>query len=284
MAALSSPAILRLSAAAAMPYATVEKITRPLIAAGRWPSRQRRELLAGDLASILNALASLQPSPDAAKIDSIMRRLEYTGTWPTAAEQTPALGERNWGRLLEQLIQNAPPVSDVPSPPTRDPDGVRGHLPNQIETQVNPLSITLTWFGIDGGVLRYDFYQPNKDERISLYPLGKGTFLIRKSILFPNMIILAAEILRDTTAYTAVKNENAALPGAAPTRSQGLAAQNQDDDSKPSSGTSDTPVDKRGRENAQPLSSRRLGPSPQKRRRKVNDGRSRGGATASPVG
>lgn len=238
MAAVSSSAILRISAAVTAPYATVERMTRPLIAVGRWPSRSRRELLASDLASILNAIISLQPATDAAKADTILRALEYKSTWPYTTEQTPALGGptcRTWGELLDGLIEHAPVFSDG-EPATSD---VGVHcLPHVIETSFNPLDIVLVWWGPDGVPKRRDFYGPNRNNPIKpAQPYGRAGLLICRSFLRPEMIQIAGEILRDnsTRRIEDAESETVAAPARAAT-----ASVSQDENSIPDTNIPET--------------------------------------------
>jgi hypothetical protein len=215
MVAISSAAISRISAAAAMPYATLERMTRPLITLDRWVNRNRRTLLASDLASILNAIISLQPTADSAKADLILRTLEYKSTWPWDAEQTPALGEGTWGTLLERLIENAPPVLDYsPYPATNDVD-VGNALPNVIETTFNPLGIVLVWNETNSAPKRRDFYGPSANSPRLSQPYGTAALLVRKAFVHPQLIQLAGAILRDSLDKVAENETAATLPGAA---------------------------------------------------------------------
>jgi hypothetical protein len=109
-------------------------------------SRTRRTLRASDLASVLNAIISLQPTGDSAEADTILRALEYKSTWPWTAEQIPAFafGERTWGQLLASLIEHAPPLLDYYLQGATNDVDVGNALPNVIETTFNP---PLFWSG-----------------------------------------------------------------------------------------------------------------------------------------
>ena len=221
-----------------MPYATIGRMTRPLILADRWPSRTRRQLLASDLACVLNAVISLQPAVDAAKADTILRSLEYKSTWPPTAEQKPALGGpacRTWGELLDGLIEHAPAFSD-PEPATSDVDVLC--LPHVIETTFNPLSIVLVWSGPDGAPKRRDFYGSGRTNRMEpTQPYGRAVLFVRKSFLLPGLIQVAGKILRDSSpqgiAHTV--NETAATPAR-----EAAALSNQDLNSIPGSNIPET--------------------------------------------
>jgi len=212
-----------------MPYATTERHTRPLIAINRWPSRARRQLLAGDLASLLNAVICDQSTRAAAEADSKIRALKYSGTMPYTTEQTPALGGGNWGELLERLIENAPPISDFKSEPATNDLNVNC-LPHLIEVSVNPLGVVLIWLGPSGVPKRHDFYAPTLR---APQPYGTAGWVVRKTLVAPEMIQLCGEILRDHLAPETADTPNetaAALAGAA-------AADNQDQSSIPGHNT-----------------------------------------------
>lgn len=203
-----------------MPYATLERMTRPLIRLDRWVSRTRRTLRASDLASVLNAIISLQPTGDSAEADTILRALEYKSTWPLTAEQIPAFafGERTWGQLLESLIEHAPPLLDYYLQGATNDVDVGNALPNVIETTFNPLSIALVWLRPDGAARRCDFYGPAANNPKPSHPYGTAGLLVRKSFLQPQMIQLAGEILRDSSVSgpgNARPETAASLPGGA---------------------------------------------------------------------
>lgn len=208
-------------------------MTRPLIALDRWPSRTRRQLLASDLASVLNAIISLEPATDSAKADAILRSLEYKSTWPPTAEQTPALGGptcRTWGELLDGLIERAPVFSD-PEPATSDIDVLC--LPHVIEASFNQPDIVLVWLGPDGVPKRRDFYAPNRNNPIKpAQPYGRAGLLICKSFLRPEMIQIAGEILRDNSTH---RIEDAGNETATNLAGDVAASNNQDQNSAPGS-------------------------------------------------
>ena len=254
---MSSPAILRFAAAGALPYATVERMTRPLIALDRWPSRARKQLLASDLASLLNAMMG-QQAADAATSDTMLRGLEFKSAWPNEAKQTPALGEGTWGDLLERLIRNAP--GDLcPTVPATGGMDHSGYLPHGIETCLNPLLIILVWDGKTGAPARREFYGPSFGALPPRYPYGPATLLVRKCFVSSQMITIAGQILRDASAQAIPENETAASPGRV-----AAAFQNQDQNSIPGG---HSPEGKRERRNAQALSSRGPGPSTSPRRK-----------------
>lgn len=269
MVAISSAAILRLSAAAAMPYASVERMTRPLIQEDRWPSRKRREMLASDLASLLNAMMGQTPT-DAAEANQLLSGLEYKSSWPTT-EKTPYFGQSTWGELLEWLIAGAPSVADG-FEHSRSDEGVNlPALPHIIEACLNPLSIQLIWYATDGlSQQRVDFYGPTRADMIKRYrPYGSANLLAFKSFMRPELIQIASEILQDNSPHTTVashdaapENENAALAGAASTR-------NQDQNSIIPG--ANTPELKRESESSQALSSRGTGASRKIHRRTRHD-------------
>jgi hypothetical protein len=214
MTAISTPAIQRYAAAAPMPYVTVERMTRPLIAANRWPNRFRKRLLAGDMASLMHAMLG-GVTTEAVTSDTLLRGLEYQGTWPPTVEQVPALGEGRWGELLERLIANAPAEPTDPTVPARVGMDYRGYLPHSIEVCLNPASISLVWLGRDGVPARRDHYGPAPGAATTRDPYGPGVLMVRKVFLDPRMITIAGEILRDISRANA-KNETAAsLPGEA---------------------------------------------------------------------
>ena len=215
MVAISSAAISRFGTAATMPYATLERMTRPLIVLDRWPSRKRTWLRSSDLASIINAISSLQPTGDSAAADTILRTLEYKSTWPWDTEQTPAFGEGTWGTLLERLIENAPPILDYyPNPATNDVN-VGRTLPHAIEVTFNPLSIVLVWNGTDSAPKRRDFYGPSANSPRPSQPYGTAALMVRKAFVSPKLIQLAGEIFRDSSDKVAENETAATLPGAA---------------------------------------------------------------------
>jgi hypothetical protein len=72
----SSSAITQMSAAAQMPYATVERTTRPLKEADRWVSRGNTELRPVHLASLIASFAAPLPS-DALKAVETVEGLGY---------------------------------------------------------------------------------------------------------------------------------------------------------------------------------------------------------------
>jgi len=181
-----------------MPYASLERYTRPLKDKNRWPSRSRRELLASDLGSLLNALIGNQPS-DAAETDDLLRALEYASSWPSTAPQRPRLGEGTWGEMLDALIENAPSVEEAYSRPALPPGTEVRMLPNKIHGCLNPLNIELIWLDQHGRPEHIDLYWPKTIELIQRSrPHGMAYGLIRTSILHPEMILIAGELLRDT--------------------------------------------------------------------------------------
>lgn len=197
MVAISSPVILRISAAATLPYSFVERTTRPLIQHDRFPHRGRQKLLASDMASLLNAILGGQPA-DAVENDTMLRACEYISSLPPTAEQRPELGEGNWGELLERLIEKTQSRQDYANEPTDSSIEIK-LLPHIIEVCLNPLSIVLVWHGPDGGRTRLDFYSAKNSDlanRSRVY--GPATLLVRKSFLHPEMIKVASDILRDS--------------------------------------------------------------------------------------
>lgn len=263
MAAVSAPAIQRLAAAAAMPYATVERMTRPLIALDRWPSRARKQLLASDLASLLNAMMG-QQTTEAATSDAMLRALEYKSTLPDTTKQAPALGEGTWGDLLERMIRNAPTELYPTLPWTAGMD-YSSHLPHDIEACLNPLHMVLVWrHGLTGAPDRLDYYGPAPGDLSPHYPYGLATLLIRKCFLHPRMIVIAGHILRDASPQAIPENETAAtLPGEAAARKPGPKAP----------GSSNTRKTMRALSLSQGQSHDGPGPSPSPRRK--IDGRRR---------
>lgn len=242
MVAISSPAILRLAAGATTAYYSIERATRLLIAVDRWPHRGRRQLRAGDLASILNAI--MGSITDAVGTDDLLRGLQYKSSIPPTAEQEPALGTGNWGQVLERLIEGAPPELHSGVPARKDAN-FRGVMPNTIECCLNPPSILLVWLGPDGATRqRIDIYGPSADDTQLREPYGPASWLIRKSFMDSNMIVLAGRILRDSSQKrTTPRNETAAAPGRA------TAARKPGPPKTP--GSSNTPETSRARERAQ---------------------------------
>ena len=186
-------------------------MTRLLIAADRWPNRSRPGFRPGDLASLTNAL--MGSVTDALGTDNLLRSLEYKCALPPTAEQAPALGSGAWGELLERLIANAPPELYAGAPATNN--DFRGILPNIIECSLNPASILLVWLGPDGATRkRIEVYAPTAGD-MQKSPYGQASWLIRKSFMNSNMIVLAGQILRDSLQRTTPRNETAAAPGRA---------------------------------------------------------------------
>ncbi len=204
MTAVSSPALSRLSAAATLPFATVARMTRPLIELDRWPNRSRRELLASDLGSMLNAFLGVHATY-AGESDTLLRSLEFKGAWPSSDAQEPMFGARTWGELLDGLIENMPHVPDpsVKQAAASAPAGSL-YLPHRIESCLNPAGITLTWLGEDDERRRQEFYAPPLHQQPS-HPYGKAMLLVRKSFMSSDLIVIAGQILRDSRAAAARK-------------------------------------------------------------------------------
>jgi hypothetical protein len=200
---ISSAAILRIAAATGLPYASIERMTRGLITVDRWPSRNRKVLLASDLASIINALLG-QQAADAVETDTILRAFEYKSTqvFPKDSSttrptfiQSPALGPGTWGELLEGLIAMASPFLDY-SPEAATNDTEVRCLPHTIEACLTVPIIVLEWLGPNGAPKRRDFYGPRLWKKIR-QPYGPANLLVRKSFLDSAMINIAGDILRD---------------------------------------------------------------------------------------
>jgi len=198
---VSSAIILRLAAATATPYATVERCTRPLIKLDRFISNRRRLLRSSDLRCLLHAIIGDVPI-DSAEIDSSFSGLTYAMSWPATIDQAPACGEGNWGAVFDRLIQGpirpaAPLVGQIAQPDDTNDDSDIPRLPHLIEFSPNPLSVLLVWLDPQGNRRRQDFYGPPAGSVPQLY--GQASMLIRKSFLDSKLIIIAGEILRDAS-------------------------------------------------------------------------------------
>lgn len=225
MTAVSSPALLRISAAATLPYANLQRMTRPLIETDQWPNRSRRELLASDLGSILNAILGVHATY-AGESNATLRALEFKSAWPLDSVQQPMFGVRTWGEMLDAMIENMPLVPDpsVRQAASSYPAGSL-HLPHLIESCLNPAGISLTWLGEDGARKRQEFYALPPQQPQS-QPYGPATLVVRKTFMSSEMLIIAGQILRDSRAAAARKaktpNRNAQAKGATPARAAPL--------------------------------------------------------------
>lgn len=152
---------------------------------------------------------------DAVGTDNLLRELEYKCALPPTAEQAPALGEGPWGEVLERLIENAPLELYSGAPASKKDTDFRGILPNIIECCLNPPSILLVWLGPDGATRkRIEVYGPSARAMQRSQPYGQASWLVRKSSMDSNMIILAGQILRDSSPqFVPPENETAATPG-----------------------------------------------------------------------
>jgi hypothetical protein len=191
-----------------------QKLVDVLVRDNRFIHQKRRDLLASDLASLINCIL-MGKTAAALEADTALSEVVYKGSFPGG--RTAVFTQRNWRELLIYLIENAPPLEELGEPATNKIKP--GTLPNVIEVTTTVPYVSMIWLGPDGRVAQTDWFGP--EERTT-----NAVAFARKTVIDGKVINVLADILRTPAANARpgtgrAERETAALgKAAAPTGSR----------------------------------------------------------------